>query len=237
VIRSGGTLSLGFTKAGRAELQAIASAYAAVKDKGAAARGIARPAPSKGSKKGASSAKSGGGGGGGARDGAELRSRAAALLKTLAAIDSKKARATVPADEARIKKQIVAELGGHTQFDNFLREALSSTFRAFVATAAAAAAARALNKAKDAKAVDAAVGDLVTVSAFIGRDRELLIACRQGGEAQHALEGQHSMTFRQKAFKYSNACCNSASRWSGVRIRAMGRSMLCEGWARREHKR
>ena len=51
------------------------------------------------------------------------------------AIDSKKAQATVPADDAMIKTQIVKELGGHKVFDRKVQDALQATWAGYIAHA------------------------------------------------------------------------------------------------------
>ena len=55
--------------------------------------------------------------------------------KPTQAIDSKKAQATVPADDAMIKTQIVKELGGHKVFDRKVQDALQATWAGYIAHA------------------------------------------------------------------------------------------------------
>ena len=55
--------------------------------------------------------------------------------KPTQAIDSKNAQATVPADDAMIKTQIVKELGGHKVFDRKVQDALQATWAGYIAHA------------------------------------------------------------------------------------------------------
>ena len=75
----------------------------------------------------------------GARSASDKKKRVLASSKKLQAViaklDSKRASATVPADDAMIKKKIVDEFGGHEDFDMRLRDTLTGAFNGYVSHA------------------------------------------------------------------------------------------------------
>ena len=75
----------------------------------------------------------------GARSASDKKKRVLASSKKLQAViaklDSKRASATVPADDAMIKKKIVDEFGGHEDFDLRLRDTLTGAFNGYVSHA------------------------------------------------------------------------------------------------------